>query len=222
MLYSDNTTGEIILQERTKRNWSQDKLAEEVGNICGNSNLTRQQIGRWEAGHPIKKLDELKALAKIFDCEIGYLLGEHTEKTRAVTDIKNETGLSYEAIVQLKKYLKGFPKELYIVNELLSSFPQLITAISDYFFLSDNIQTEFHIDTLNGQIAPKENYVFPIPCTELVLVESSHNLPINADLLRNALINSIEEKLILFKNNYVISIDDKNIINITKKAPGTN
>lgn len=86
-------------------------------------NISRQKIGRWEIGEPVKKLDELQALAKVFDCEIGYLLGEYPCKTKENTDICKETGLS-ETVVNLLKYAhktESFSFLIDFINEIIPS-----------------------------------------------------------------------------------------------------
>ena len=50
------------------------------------------------------KISQLFELCEIFDCDLGYLIGEHAEKKRTATDINETTGLSEKAINNLMKY----------------------------------------------------------------------------------------------------------------------
>lgn len=128
MLYSDNITGKRIFDLRNdlKYNYTQEELAERISVIV-NKEISRQKIAQWEMGRPISKLDELKALAMIFNCQIGYLLGEEDYdcKTRGNSFIREETGLSEEAIENLKKikiYKEVLGKAYYVpevINDLL-------------------------------------------------------------------------------------------------------
>ena len=61
-------TKDIILDLRTKKGLSQEKLAKKVF-------VTRQAVSRWENGETIPNIDTLKHLSKIFDVSINTLLG---------------------------------------------------------------------------------------------------------------------------------------------------
>ncbi|HRR76520.1 MAG TPA: zinc ribbon domain-containing protein [Ruminococcus sp.] len=61
-------TKDIILELRTKNNFSQEELAEKVF-------VTRQAVSRWENGETIPNTDTLKLLSQLFDVSINTLLG---------------------------------------------------------------------------------------------------------------------------------------------------
>ena len=61
-------TKDILRELRTKRNLSQDELAEIVF-------VTRQAVSRWETGETLPGTDTLKLLSKVFDVSINTLLG---------------------------------------------------------------------------------------------------------------------------------------------------
>ncbi len=67
-------TKNIILDLRTARGWSQDKLAEKVF-------VTRQAVSRWENGETIPNTETLKLLSKVFDVSINTLLGSPQQLT---------------------------------------------------------------------------------------------------------------------------------------------
>ena len=143
MLYSDNITAEIIYKERTLANMSQEDLADELSLLL-DTDISRQKIGRWENGEPIKKLDELKGLAQIFNCEIGYLLGEIPNKTREKTDISKVTGLSEENIELLHKLLiepefKNYTLALNTLLEDRDNILHFLHLISQYMEVVDAI-----------------------------------------------------------------------------------
>lgn len=62
-------TKSIIFELRTKRNMSQDELAEKVM-------VTRQAVSRWENGETIPNTETLKLLSKEFNVSINTLLGQ--------------------------------------------------------------------------------------------------------------------------------------------------
>lgn len=100
MKYSSEQIGEIIKKERKKRGWSQAKLGEKIG-------LSDKQISKYEKGEskPTPSVETLFKLCEVFDCELGYLLGEKSYScgTKIDTDIVAITGLSLEAIRSIQK-----------------------------------------------------------------------------------------------------------------------
>ncbi len=61
-------TKEVIFELRTKRELSQDELAEKIF-------VTRQAVSRWENGETVPNTETLKLLSKLFDVSINTLLG---------------------------------------------------------------------------------------------------------------------------------------------------
>ena len=61
-------TKDVIHQLRTKRQMSQDELAEKVF-------VTRQAVSRWENGETVPNTETLKLLSNLFDVSINTLLG---------------------------------------------------------------------------------------------------------------------------------------------------
>ena len=95
----EGTLGWRINEQRKAMNMTQDILADAVG-------FPRQRIGEWERNEATPDIESLKKLCEIFNCECGYLLGEHEGKTKAATDIHDKTGLSYSAIDALERMAK--------------------------------------------------------------------------------------------------------------------
>ena len=89
--------GEIIKREREAAKLSQSKLMGAVGRSPESYRL----LGKWEKGIAEPLFSDMLALCNVFGCELAYLLGEQDCKTRAATDIHNETGLSEAAILLL-------------------------------------------------------------------------------------------------------------------------
>lgn len=61
-------TKDILLELRTKKQMSQEELAEKVF-------VTRQAVSRWENGETTPNTETLKLLSKLFDVSINTLLG---------------------------------------------------------------------------------------------------------------------------------------------------
>lgn len=58
----------IILELRTQKGLSQEKLAEKIY-------VTRQAVSRWENGETVPNTETLKLLSRFFDVSINTLLG---------------------------------------------------------------------------------------------------------------------------------------------------
>ena len=101
MEYSPVLIGARIKKERTRMNWSQDDLLKK---------LFRKESYRtamnWENGKVLPPLADMFKMCDLFDCELGYLLGEFPEHTRAATDICDITGLTAEAVERLGSWKK--------------------------------------------------------------------------------------------------------------------
>ncbi|MGN0275657.1 MAG: helix-turn-helix domain-containing protein [Hominisplanchenecus sp.] len=110
MEYNFELIGTRIRTERKRSNMSQDEflamLSCNYGIGMNRNTLSAIENGRYQNF----TLDFLAALCQEFDCEMGYLLGEHDTKTRLAYDIGKETGLSERAVDCLHKW--AIEKEL--------------------------------------------------------------------------------------------------------------
>ncbi|MDO4757346.1 MAG: helix-turn-helix transcriptional regulator, partial [Parabacteroides sp.] len=102
----------IIKIEREKRKWTQARLGEEL-------NISGKQISNYEKGEPIPPMSILISLCDIFDCELGYLLGEddYVEGSKLMTKVTEFTGLSKETIDNIKKITGTEKRCLHFGNE---------------------------------------------------------------------------------------------------------
>lgn len=109
-IYDDKKIGGRIKQARKERKLSQDA----VGQSC---NRSRQLVSNWEKGDLSSlSIGDLTALSNLFECDMGFLLGEHETKRRVVADIQEKINLSERAIIALIDM-----KQRQIPTEVLSS-----------------------------------------------------------------------------------------------------
>lgn len=114
-----NDVGSKIKTLRSEKGWTQETLSEKM-------HYSRQTVGKWERGILSSlTLDNVIDLCNLFDCDIGYLLGEYDTKRHVAADIHKETGLEESAIEALKNnysMMKTDGKTLHldILNELIS------------------------------------------------------------------------------------------------------
>jgi len=100
MQYSRKETAHRIEKERYALGYSKLKLAELLF-------VDRNTITAWERCDDkgrFPPLDSLLMMCELFNCELGYLLGEHECKTREATDIRAVTGLSEIALTELTNH----------------------------------------------------------------------------------------------------------------------
>lgn len=163
MKYDKEYTGEIIRTERKKRKWTQKKLSEKL-------DVSSKQVSKYESGELFPPLNTLIDLCYLFECEIGYLLGEpqYEDGTQLTTAIHEATGLTSETIkniqcitgqnrdslvfrLETKKYTQ-------ILNRLLSSanFLSFIECLGRLDDCEDELKTletpiveEYGIETFN-------------------------------------------------------------------------
>lgn len=68
------STGEIIKLLRDTKDWTQDELARALERE--GTRVNKGMISKWENGLVEPSLDNARALAKIFEVSLDYLLGE--------------------------------------------------------------------------------------------------------------------------------------------------
>ena len=138
ILYDLKTIGERIKNARKSAKLTQEDLANELS-------VRRDRISKMESGEDKHlNLSHLIEMSKLFNCDIGYLLGEYDAQSAAVEKISEITGLSPKAIKTLRKETTGLfpiPKKNYpdfgvVVDFLLCSETgkQFLHHLSDYLF----------------------------------------------------------------------------------------
>lgn len=96
MYYDIKATAERIKELRTARNYTQERLADELG-------IDRSFLSRIEGGRKGCSVDMFINLAEIFEVSLDYLiLGKQKEDTSA---IKAEVRKAIEKLTELEKLL---------------------------------------------------------------------------------------------------------------------
>lgn len=130
MQYLQEVIASRIKEEREALGLTKEGLAERL-------NVNRNTITSWER-QDIKgrypPLEDLARMCDLFNCELGYLLGEYNCKTRAATDIQAETGLSERAIDRLREEAQKSEIFRGTLSELIESplFYSLVLGLADY------------------------------------------------------------------------------------------
>lgn len=103
MEYNYSEIGFRIRNERRAKEWSQEELIarlqdREAG--IGRNKVSDVENGEVEAVRSLS-LDTLEALCDLFECDLGYLLGEYAERRRVAAEVCYTTGLSETAVQRL-------------------------------------------------------------------------------------------------------------------------
>jgi len=117
-------------REEMGKEYTQEKIAE----LLGLKN--RQSYANFENGHTLPNWEQILKLCNIFECDIGYLIGEHTTKGHEVADIQEVTGLSEIAITKLKAMNEDnkWTRQTDTLNQIIAcdKFGGLIGAIAGF------------------------------------------------------------------------------------------
>lgn len=138
MRYNTEKIGKTIESERKKLGYSQERLGKELG-------VVGKQISNYERGKTLPPTDVFFKMCDIFNCELGYLLGErdYLKGTKIKTLVSQETGLNIEALNVIKTITGterscinwGYESEKYrrVLNKLLISveFIDFVKALGD-------------------------------------------------------------------------------------------
>ena len=160
MIYNQEEIGKTIKKERKRLGLSQEKLGEKIGTVG-------KQVSSYEKGNPAPPIMTMFKLCEVFDCELGYLLGEpeYSNRTKLSTTIEETTGLVPESISILKRITGtekqclyfGYESESFrkVLNHLISSdrFIPFIDALHDLELKTTEFDTLF--DNLEKQIGSK-------------------------------------------------------------------
>lgn len=134
--------GKRIQQRRKEFRITQIDLAKALGL----SEDSRSSISRWEKGTEFPSTTLIPKLCDILHCDVGYLFGEYELPTRELTDISRETGLSMEAIEELRDlneipYFKNF---IPVLNWLL------VNGLLDFDILATITQLKTDAETVKA------------------------------------------------------------------------
>lgn len=109
--------GRRITTERERLKLSRKELLPKIYK----SEQSHKMLASWEKGERLPDLDSLALMAELFDCDIGYLLGDYDEHRRLTADVCKETDLSEQAVSRIISYKTENPEYTQSLNFLLES-----------------------------------------------------------------------------------------------------
>lgn len=206
--------GNRIRYERKKRRLSQDELIENIRNkkkpTFSRNILSRLENGEESAFNGIS-MNKIIALCEELDCSLSYLLGEYSCKNYDSEFIHIQTGLTESAISSLLNANKTSKnKFLFVLSELIDQ-ESLLELITKYFFISHNNSStplhSFYFDTQKGVIVPGKDCVIGNDDSEIYFIPE-HCIELTPDIVKNSLLGTIQETLILFVKQHGINCTD--------------
>ena len=136
--YNFGDIGNRIKAERKRRKISQDgfiELLNQRGIFIGRNRLSEIENGKTDNFG----LKEIIAFCDIFQCDIGFLLGEIEEKTRDKHFIHQQTGLTETAIDYLAPHSKDW--QTGVLNLLLEEYPDFVRILAKIYEYYDYYAT---------------------------------------------------------------------------------
>lgn len=140
MKYNKEKIGKVILAERLKLNMSQDKLGKELG-------IVGKQISNYEKGKLIPPIDVMLKLCDIFNCELGYLLGEpdYSDGTKIKTAITKFTGLNMDTLNNIRT-ITGTEKKCLDFGNNSESYRSILNSLFSSAYFNNFIECLYELD----------------------------------------------------------------------------
>lgn len=149
MKYNAEEIGKRIKFQREKHKWTQRDLGQKL-------HITSKQISIYESG-TLPPLDNLLELCNLFDCELGYLLGEdtYTNGTLFETKVYDTIGLNSDSI-RVLEYITSVNSRFYFGNESKKFREILNTLINSKNFIT-LMESLYNLDSIYRSIQDLEN-----------------------------------------------------------------
>lgn len=149
-----------LKKARNKKGYTQEKLAQIL-------DVNLKTVQNWEQGISNPSTEKLIQVADLLDCDLDYLIGKIKETTHDNAFIRQETGLSEEAIIRLKGMTEEFinisvyNNQLDILeeNEIMdidSNAKDFIAGIHS-MLLSDMICSDYFFDLMDQMLETFDN-----------------------------------------------------------------
>lgn len=147
MTYDPKLTGKLIQLERKKRKWTLEKLGSKL-------NVTGKQVSKYEKGDPMPPIDMLAKLCSVFECEMGYLLGEesYSEGTKLRTAILEHLHLT-SASADMIKRITGTDRRALTFGCKSDEYARVLNGLLSSALFADFIESLGYLD---AQVAKRE------------------------------------------------------------------
>lgn len=203
MNHSPEKISKNIKKERLKCGWTQAKLGKLLG-------ISGKQISNYEnedmSKNTLPPLDILLKLCDLFECDLGYLIGEddYSQKTKKLSIAASETGFTEEALKNIR-YVMGISSIDTKFEINAKKYQRIINSfVSSSQFIKLIIELKELDDIYSKHCSYKKQYDIEFAEIKSILDKME---PEKAALISDNL-DSPEELLI----QYPLSDEDKSII----------
>ena len=198
--------GTRLKEARLKKGYTQEKTAEHIG-------VSRSTYALWETGEHMPEYDTLSVICNELAIDLGYLMGDYTERLYNINQISKITGLSEVAIKNLHSMYDNPPFDMRTghfadkgdikpINEILERIPydlllfcQRLISISNNQVIIDNNSSwdDVSRDKISVQRAKKRTSISWQEYDDLKIEQEKELFSLN-QFVRN-MINLLSEKL---------------------------
>ncbi len=208
--------GKQIAKERRNKGLTQAELAEKLSAMLDDSeddiavSIAQTTISSWENGKSLPSLGKLLAMAQMFECDCGYLLGDYDERTHNALEMCRETGLSEVSIENLCFLNKwGLSETARVIDFLLSdnrerypghNYRSVLNLLNFFLSYKDHQKVQKQVFT-NGAI---------VDYTDTDGMISENAIRLNERIIENAVLNEIQQALISIKAKMVENMEGQN------------
>ena len=143
MKYNFTNIGNRIRDLRKSKKYSQDAFIEKLSEH--GLKISRNTLSSIENGvESAYTFAFLKTISEIYNCDIGYILGEYEEKTQEIHQICANTGLSEKATNVIMQYHKenDFSWEMDLFNSMVENQNFLLFMYNLRFFVTECFEVD--------------------------------------------------------------------------------
>ena len=153
--YSDRKRiiGSRIKKEREDLGLSKNELLPKIYK----SEKSHKMLTAWENGERLPDLDSIALMANLFNCDIGYLLGDYNERHYIAADICYRTGLSEKAVESLIRINSSSSGDDYLsyICKYISFLLEQNLLVHTIIDASSCVDTALEIEHYQNEVLPK-------------------------------------------------------------------
>lgn len=193
-----NIVGSRIKEARKSHKVSRKKLCDLLNKQEPDmSDLQPDTLKQWELGVNQINIAWIPAICKVLNCDVGYLFGEHEEKTYLECDIHEKTGLEENAIAKLT-HLKKL--DSYYSRTMASLLSSMITDDSLLPEIYRSFVTIWNMTNLKSTVSDDMES----------LVDKEGGVYLFGDDAVDTILFSIQKKIVDFMREFFDIVEGRN------------
>ena len=208
MKYNAEEIGKRIKLQREKHNWTQKTLGQKL-------HITSKQISIYESG-TLPPIDNLLALCDLFDCELGYLLGEdmYSKGTLFETKVYDTIGLNSDSI-KILEYITSKNSRFHFGNES-EKFRELLNILINSQNFITLMESLYNLDSIYHAIQEQGN---KLSAFDEAIVKEAYNFLIDTvDIEHDSTISVSSSEVLLAYSTLKEVIDKKESLEYSAKV----